>query len=220
MNFQTKGKNVDWKRIAVIAVVALVAGYQYSRPHLERWFERDLPTLTGEGDQQNAPNGSDSHYDAKLPGASSSQSQGNSNRNAANGKSNQNQSGDFLRSVGGNKFESPEGLLYTMGPRGEHRVDHVLRHGRDMPERPVHSVFDGDRNEILALIDEAYSLVKSNSPRVRSSNSRGNDEHTVRMQRKVGYEGGQKGKRKGYPSLQNVKLILDGNRVITSYPSR
>ena len=40
------------------------------------------------------------------------------------------------------------------------------------------------------------------------------------MQRKVGYEGGQKGKRKGYPSLQNVKLILDGNRVITSYPSR
>ena len=211
MNFQTKGKNVDWKRIAVIAVVALVAGYQYSRPHLERWFERDLPTLTGEGDQQNASNDTDSRYDAKLPGASSSQSQGNSNRN---------QSGDFLRSVGGNKFESPEGLLYTMGPRGEHRVDHVLRHGRDMPERPVHSVFDGDRNEILALIDEAYALVKSNSPRVRSSNSRGNDEHTVRMQRKVGYEGGQKGKRKGYPSLQNVKLILDGNRVITSYPSR
>ena len=155
MNFQTKGKNVDWKRIAVIAVVALVAGYQYSRPHLERWFERDLPTLTGEGDQQNASNDTDSRYDAKLPGASSGQSQGNSN---------QNQSGDFLRSVGGNKFESPEGLLYTMGPRGEHRVDHVLRHGRDMPERPVHSVFDGDRNEILALIDEALSLIHISEP--------------------------------------------------------
>ena len=107
-----------------------------------------------------------------------------------------------------------------MGPRGEHRVDHVLRHGRDMPERPVHSVFEGGRNDILAVIDEAYSLVKSNSPRARSSNSRGNDEHTVRMQRKVGYEGGQKGKRKGYPALENVKLILDGNRVITAYPSR
>jgi hypothetical protein len=40
------------------------------------------------------------------------------------------------------------------------------------------------------------------------------------MQRKVGYEGGQKGKRKGYPALENVKLILDGNRVITAYPSR
>ena len=226
MNFQVKGKNIDWKRIAGIAIVLLVLGYQFSLPHLERWFDRDLPSLTGEDGGQNGANGpnatagrdGDLRYDAKLPNSSSSgQTQSNSNRNSSN---RQNQSGDFLREVGKNRLESPAGLLYTMGPRGEHRVDHVLRHGRDMPERPVHSVFDGDRNDILRVIDEAYSLVKSNSPRARSSNSRGNDEHTVRMQRKVGYEGGQKGKRKGYPALENVKLILDGNRVITAYPSR
>ena len=223
MNFQVKGKNIDWKRIAGIAIVLLIVGYKYSRPQLERWFDRDLPSLTGENDRQNQPNGpsatagrdSDSRYDAKLPGASSGQGQANSN-----GNSGQSQSGDFLRSVGKNRLESPEGLLYTMGPRGEHRVDHVLRHGRDMPNRPVHSVFEGGRNDILAVIDEAYSLVKSNSPRVRSSESRGNDAHVIRMQRKIGYEGGQKGKRNGYPSLENVKLILDGNRVITAYPSR
>ena len=115
---------------------------------------------------------------------------------------------------------SPEGLLYTMGPKGEHRVDHVMRHGDDMPNRPVHSVFEGDKNDILALIDEAYSLVKANSPQVRSSDSRGNQAHTIKMQRKVGYEGGQKGRRKGYPVLKSVKLILDGNRVITAYPVR
>jgi len=218
MNFQVKGKNIDWKRIAGIAIVVVIVGYQYSRPQLERWFQRDLPSLSNEDNQHGhgGPNATSNHdadlrYDAKLPGGAN---------DSASKSSNQNQSGDFLRSVGSNKFESPAGLLYTMGPRGEHRVDHVLRHGRDMPERPVHSVFDGGRNDILAVIDEAYSLVKSNSPRVRSSNSRGNDEHTVRMQRKVGYEGGQKGKRKGYPSLDNVKLILDGNRVITAYPSR
>jgi hypothetical protein len=224
MNFQVKGKNIDWKRIAGIAIVVLIVGYQYSRPHLERFFERDLPSISGEDDRQNGSNGpsatasrdNDSRYDAQLP-SSSSRGQTQSNSNSNSGK---NQSGDFLRSVGKNRFESPAGLVYTMGPRGEHRVDHVLRHGRDMPERPVHSVFDGGRNDILAVIDEAYSLVKSNSPRARSSNSRGNDEHTVRMQRKVGYEGGQKGKRKGYPALENVKLILDGNRVITAYPSR
>lgn len=221
MNFQVKGKNIDWKRIVGIAIVVLIVGYQYSRPQLEKWFQRDLPSLTNEDNQQgHGPNAAsnhdgDSRYDAKLPGA-----EAGGGKAGAGKSSGQNQSGDFLRSVGSNKFESPAGLLYTMGPRGEHRVDHVLRHGRDMPERPVHSVFDGGRNDILAVIDEAYSLVKSNSPRVRSSNSRGNDEHTVRMQRKVGYEGGQKGKRKGYPSLDNVKLILDGKRVITAYPSR
>ena len=53
MNFQVKGKNIDWKRIAGIAIVVLIVGYQYSRPHLERFFERDLPSISGEDDRQN-----------------------------------------------------------------------------------------------------------------------------------------------------------------------
>ena len=224
MKFQAKGKNIDWKRIAGIAIVLLIVGYKYSRPQLERWFQRDLPSLTSEDDRQNGSNApsttangdADLRYDAKLPESSSS----GQARSSSNNSSGKNQSDDFLREVGKNRFESPAGLLYTMGPRREHRIDHVLRHGRDMPQRPVHSVFEGSRNDILAVIDEAYSLVESNSSRVRSSNSRGNDEYTVQMQRKVGYEGGQKGKRKGYPALKNIKLILDGNRVITAYPSR
>lgn len=234
MNVSAKGKNIDWRRIAGIAIVVLIFAYQYSLPTLERWFDRDLPSLTGESDQPSNPNerstgsrdSGDSRYDAKLPAAKSSSSapstQGTESRGSDGSAqaANKRQSGDFLRSVGRDRLMSPEGLLYTMGPRGEHRVDHVLRHGRDMPNRPVHSVFEGGRNDILALIDEAYVLVKADSPQVRSSDSRDNEAYTIKMNRKVGYEGGQKGKRNGYPDLKSVKLILDGNRVITAYPVR
>lgn len=226
MNFSAKGKNIDWKRIAGIAIVVLIFGYQYGKPQLERWLDRDLPSLTGEDDrgpshnERSASNSSsngdaaDSRYDAKLPDANSDSATGTSKRSGGG------QSGEFLRSVGRDRLMSPEGLLYTMGPRGEHRVDHVMRHGRDMPDRPVHSVFEGGRNDILAVIDEAYALVKADSSQVRSSDSRGNEAHTIQMRRKIGYEGGQKGKRKGYPVLKSVKLILDGDRVITAYPVR
>ena len=222
MNLSAKGKNLDWKRIAGIAVVVLIFAYQYSQPTLERWFDRDLPSLTGEDDrgsnhhEHSASNSSSkgdanqSRYNAQLPG-----SKAKSSKQSGGG-----QSGDFLREVGRDRLESPEGLLYTMGPRGEHRVDHVLRHGRDMPDRPVHSVFDGDKNDILAVIDEAYALAKADSPRAKMSKSRGNEAYTINMQRQIGYEGGQKGKRKGHPALKSVKLILDGDRVITAYPVR
>ena len=233
MNVRAKGKNIDWKRIAGIAVVLLVVGYQYSRPTLEKWFDRDLPSVTGEDQQYSNRDGqsargsnssdrdADSRYDTKLPGSSSDSSSGKNNgRSGTSQKSSSSADGEYLRTVGRNRLMSPEGLLYTMGPRGEHRVDHVLRHGRDMPDRPVHSVFDGGKNDILAVIDEAYALAKADSPRARISESRGNQAYTVKMQRQIGYEGGQKGKRKGYPALKSVKLILDGDRVITAYPIR
>jgi hypothetical protein len=221
MNLKAKGKNIDWRRVAGIAIVLLIVGYQYSRPTLERWFDRELPTLTGENDQAapRTPSATESRSDHSKPDPRYEVRLPNGNSDSKSARTN-NKDSDFLRSVGRNHFMSPEGLLYTMGPKGEHRVDHVMRHGDDMPNRPVHSVFEGDKNDILALIDEAYSLVKANSPQVRSSDSRGNQAHTIKMQRKVGYEGGQKGKRKGYPVLKSVKLILDGNRVITAYPVR
>jgi hypothetical protein len=223
MNARSNGKPIDWKRVGVIAVVLLIAGYQYSHPTLEKWLGRSLPSLSSEQDTQQAQQDSssqsranDSRYDAKLPTATEPRS----NQSSAGASASNAESQTFLRSIGRDNLQSPAGLIYGMGPRREHRVDHVMRHARDMPNRPVHSVFDGDKNSILRLLDEAYELVKSDSDQVRSFNSRGNDEHTIRMNRQVGYEGGQKGKRKGYPTLRNVKLILDGNRVITAYPSR
>lgn len=196
MNLETRLTPKHWKQIIGIILVLAIAGYQYAQPTLEKWFDVKLPSITSQDAQQQ-------HFPAASP---------KSTRGSA--------PTGYLKDIGRNRFQSPAGLLYTMGPNREHRIDHILRHAEDESTRPVHSVFDGSREEILATIDEAYELVKAKSPRVRSSRSDGNDEYKIRMNRKVGYEGGQGGKRKGYPPLTNIKLILDGNRIITAYPFR
>jgi len=121
------------------------------------------------------------------------------------------------------RYQSPAGLLYTMGGRGEHRIEHVMRHSRDMANRPAHGVFigNGDRDTVLKLIDDAWELAEAKSPKAEYEKSRGNDAWTVNMGRKVGFDGGQKGKKNGGKSLNSIKLILaNGNQVITAYPVR
>ncbi len=107
-----------------------------------------------------------------------------------------------------------------MGGGGEHRVDHVMRHAKDDPSRPSHGVFDGDKESILRLIDEAYEMVKGNSKYVKTVPSQGRTEYTISMGRVIGYEGGQKGKRNNHKPLKSIRLILDGEQVITAYPYR
>jgi len=126
----------------------------------------------------------------------------------------------FLKSSGGRNLTSPAGLIYTMGGGGEHRVDHVMRHAVDDENRPVHGVFEGDEESILRLIDEAYLLVQEGSSRVQSEDSDGNAVYTVSLQRRIGYEGGQRGARNGNRPLTRLRLVLQENRVITAYPYR
>ena len=206
MNVKAKQKKVNWKQIGIIAVVVLVAGYTAGRPTLEKWFNVELPSINGENDHANhrgGGNGDSGQYKAQLPTKEEQQSEA-----------------EFFASVSGDNKTSPAGLLYTMGPKREHRVEHVMNHGHDVPGKPVHGVFEGSRLEILQMVDEAYELVKSNSRQVSSSNSRGKDAHVVDMKRNVGFEGGAKGKRNGYKKLGKIKLVLDGNRVITAFPTR
>ncbi len=120
------------------------------------------------------------------------------------------------------ELRSPAGLVYGMGPNREHRVDHVMLHAQDHPDRPVHSVFTGDRDTILRTIDEAYTLIKQNSKRVRKfpvEDDPDRTEYLIDMQRPIGYRGGQQGAGERNPRLTRLKLILaEGNRVITAYP--
>ena len=216
-----KKTRIPWRRIIPVAVVVLVLGYNYSKPTLERWIGRPLPALNNNDNNNNGRNASSvpqsrsssgSDYTATLPSKTGTKS-------ATGGTS----SGGFqLKEVGRNRFESPAGLLYTMGGGGEHRIDHVMRHAVDMPSRPAHGVFigDGDRDTVLQLVDDAYELAKTKSPKAKHENSRGNDLWNVSMGRKVGFDGGQKGKRNGNKSLNSIRMILDGNRVITAFPVR
>lgn len=126
----------------------------------------------------------------------------------------------FLQPAGKGTLRSPEGLVYWVGQGRENRIEHVMLHAKDIPGKPSHGVFDGDHQAILELLDEAYQLVKAKSRYVKSEESQGNMAYTVSLGRRIGYEGGEKGQRSGNRPLKSVRLILDGNRVITAYPYR
>ena len=70
-----------------------------------------------------------------------------------------------------------------------------------------------------ALLDEAYMKIKSGGRGVRKQKQDyGITAYTVDMRRKIGFVGGQTGKRRNNPSTNHVRLVLQGDRVITAYP--
>lgn len=52
---------------------------------------------------------------------------------------------------------SPAGLKYGSDPKFVNRVDHVLDNTAPNPDKPVHSVFNVQGDDALALVDEAWS---------------------------------------------------------------
>jgi hypothetical protein len=126
-----------------------------------------------------------------------------------------------LREIGGGALESAAGLRYRRGSAEGHRIDHVLRHAVDAPERPVHGVYDGNRAEILALIDEAYTVAQQRGPPdVRAEREGQRTIYTVNLRRRIGYLGGREGARRGRPGLTHLRLVLEGHDVITAFPVR
>lgn len=162
------------------------------------------------------------------PGSDSSSSAGNSDTRSSKAEpekpaSPRSNSKKFeFEELPGGELRSPAGLIYGMGPNREHRVDHVMLHAKDIPDRIVHSVFEGDRDTILRLIDEAYTLIKQNSKRVRKfpvKDDPDRTEYVIDMKRPIGYRGGMEGLRDRHPRLTRLKLILaNENRVITAFP--
>lgn len=126
----------------------------------------------------------------------------------------------FLRDVGGGIYQSPAGLQYLpMSNDEKHRLNHIERHLKDQPSRPVHGVFDGDMPQVVRWIDEAYLLVKSGDKRARQSENGRRDVYDIRFEKPIGYVGGQSGKRKNHPDARNLRMVLEGIKVVTAYPS-
>ena len=124
-----------------------------------------------------------------------------------------------LKVTGKNQFLSPAGLVYTQGSEEGHRVLHVAKHLKDEPNRPSrHGVFHGDIASVLRLIDDAYLRAKSGKKGTRKRNEDGRTVWDVEHDRPIGYVGGRVGKRDGNPDARNLRLVVDGNRVITAYP--
>lgn len=119
-------------------------------------------------------------------------------------------------------YKSTAGLIYGRGSIDRHRVKHVMKHAEDNLTKPVHGVYvTGDREQIFEWIDIAYLKGKKGGRGVRFTDDGDRITYTVDMGKKIGYVGGQVGKRKGKPACRYLKLVLEDEiEVVTAYPSQ
>ncbi|QDT06976.1 hypothetical protein K227x_54000 [Rubripirellula lacrimiformis] len=229
-----------------IAVIALVAIYSFSAPMLNERFGWSLPAVQTDrdGNVRMADSASDAKgggtktgdtsavgtnpSNAKTTGdtvdrSSSPMSTATANDSpTAGGAGSATGSDDLLhgllKEVSPNRYLSPAGLLYTPGSAEGHRLEHLRRHTKDDPGRPgSHGVFDGDMEGALVTIDRAYERAKKNQRTTKKVDD-GRTIYTVDMGGRIGFVGGRDGKRKRNPMARRVRIVLDGDRVITAYP--
>ncbi len=211
MNRRSRNSNLlaRWnskQAIAFCVVLLLLVGYVYLRPVIEKNFGIKLPSL------DNGPKTAQTSTTNSFPKISVP---------AANGSSNSASSGFILKEISKNRFETPAGLIY--GPSREgNRIDHVMLHAVDDPDRPQqHGVFDvQDRDSVLQLVDRAFDFVKQNASNVNTSREGRRTVYTVDMGDRIGYVGGRVGQDRRNPPCQKIVLVLDDRNVITAYPAK
>ncbi len=127
-----------------------------------------------------------------------------------------------LREIRDNVFESTAGLVYRSGSADGHRLKHVMKHAKDDLSKPVHGVFigEGDRDVVLALIDEAFDKAKKGGKDVRKEEQNGRTVFTVNMKKVVGFTGGQEGERRGNPECRFIRIVVEREKeVISAFPT-
>ena len=187
----------------VVGVGVLVVSYLVLQPVLERALDVDL---LGLGDL--------SKYSQATGKSSGNTSPPNPVDASAPGELEK-----VFRSDSRKPYVSPAGLRYTRGSKEGHRLKHLMAHARDEPNRPgQHGVFDSNvLAEVVALVDEAYLQAQTG----RDTHMQREDErvvYDVNLRRRIGYVGGASGKRKNHPAAKHLRLVLQGDRVITAFP--
>ncbi len=128
-----------------------------------------------------------------------------------------------LTEIRRNVFRSAAGLTYVPSQPDGHRIRHVMLHAKDDPSKKIHGVFDGDQEQILAVIDEAF-LKSRKTPEGRDVRIEKQNQRrviTVRLDRRIGYVGGQDGKRQRHPECRFLRLVLESDDVVvTAYPTK
>lgn len=125
----------------------------------------------------------------------------------------------ILQEVGGDRYLSPSGLQYGPGSEEGHRLKHLERHLEDMPNRPgKHGVFDGDMEQVLKWIDDAYARGKQGAKGVRASQEDGRTVYEVPFNKPIGYIGGRDGGRMRNPPAKQMRLVVQGKSFITAFP--
>jgi hypothetical protein len=125
----------------------------------------------------------------------------------------------YLKSLGRDRYESPEGLVYAPGSEEGHRLKHVERHIVDIPDRDgSHGVFEGSMAEFLKTIDMGYKKASSKAKGTKIRDEDGMTIMEITFDKKIGFVGGSEGRRKGNPSTKRLRIVLNGDRLITAFP--
>lgn len=125
----------------------------------------------------------------------------------------------ILKETGRERYVSVEGLQYNPGSEEGHRLKHLERHLKDMPDRPgKHGVFDGEMKDALKWIDDAYARGKRGAKGVRKTQEDNRTIYEAPFTQPIGYIGGRDGKRDGNPPAKRLRLVVEGNKFITAFP--
>jgi len=116
-----------------------------------------------------------------------------------------NPAGKLIYDATNKAWTSPCGLVYGQGSAHGNRVMHVMDHTVQNAAKPVHSVFDIPRNQVIGLVDEAWAARTGKG----TLQSNGNRTWLVPMGRQVGTNG-----------QTSIKVVVkDGtSEIITAFP--
>jgi hypothetical protein len=207
-------------------IIGLVLAYWLGQPILNRTLGWNLPTIAamlGEGQE---PSNTRVGANTRVGDERTSPRETPSNVELADSSppapthKQEPKVGDFLTEVGPDRYRSPAGLFYTRGSEEGHRLKHIAKHLKDQPTRPgSHGVFDGDLNQVLFWIDEAYQKAKKGDRSARTfKEDDDSTKYEVTFDKAIGYVGGSDGKRKGNPPAKRLRIIVRGQNVITAFP--
>lgn len=120
---------------------------------------------------------------------------------------------------GSENYLSPMGLRYTRGSAEGHRLKHLERHLQDQPTRPgKHGVFYGDMPQVLRWLDDAYDRGKRGAKGTSKRNEDRRTVYEVAFDKPLGYIGGRDGKRDGNPDAKRIRMVVEGDALITAFP--
>lgn len=185
----------------------------------------DDPELESKKPQQKSPGKPKSSSEPNNPPPSQSKASSNgtesSKTSSSTGKSKSPPLSveDYLKEVGKNRFESPAGLIYKPGSEEGHRLKHIERHLKDIPDRPgSHGVFDGSMVEFLIAIDDTVTRAKRKLKGTSMEDDDGAMVYEAPFDKPIGFLGGETGKRKKNPKVKKIKVVVRDDAVITAFP--